>query len=388
MVRLRHGFGSQSAVGAMYNERVGGGRANRVTDADLHYVFGQKYFADLQGVFTATTQAGVTKTAPGWNAAVDGTGRRFGFHYSLMGIGRDFADDIGFVPRVNVVKASTMDRLTFYGAPGARAERFNVYISANGTWNYDDFFAARSLLESEASARSELTLRGGWSLSLSPNWSSYAFNAGDYAGYAVPVGAALAPFQPSPRITTFTTDARVSTPQFQHYSASAGVTVGNDVDFLETSRVRRVDYNANLDLRPTQQLRLSATYRASTFNRRSDGERTLSTQIPRLKAEYQLTRSIFFRVVAQYSANRREALRDPATGRVLTIAGTPSSQSVSNLLRADWLFSYRPTPGTVFFLGYGNTTVEPDALRFQGLRRVNDAFFVKASYLFRAVGKR
>ena len=91
-------------------------------------------------------------------------------------------------------------------------------------------------------------------------------------------------------------------------------------------------------------------------------------------------------MVAQYTASKREPLIDPATGRTLYVGGTPSSESVSNSLRADWLFSYRPTPGTVFFAGYGNTMTEPDPLRFQQLRRVNDAFFVKASYLFRALG--
>jgi hypothetical protein len=51
--------------------------------------------------------------------------------------------------------------------------------------------------------------------------------------------------------------------------------------------------------------------------------------------------------------------------------------------RVDWLFSYRPTPGTVFFTGYGSSLTEDDPLAFSRLRRVNDAFFVKASYLLR-----
>jgi hypothetical protein len=58
------------------------------------------------------------------------------------------------------------------------------------------------------------------------------------------------------------------------------------------------------------------------------------------------------------------------------------------VLRADWLFSYRPTPGTVVFAGYGNTLTEPDPLALDRLRRVDDAFFVKLSYRFRAVGTR
>jgi hypothetical protein len=36
----------------------------------------------------------------------------------------------------------------------------------------------------------------------------------------------------------------------------------------------------------------------------------------------------------------------------------------------------------VFFFGYGNSLVEPDALAFQRLERTTDGFFVKVSYVF------
>jgi len=45
--------------------------------------------------------------------------------------------------------------------------------------------------------------------------------------------------------------------------------------------------------------------------------------------------------------------------------------------------AYRPAPGTVVFLGYGGTLNEPDPLAFQELRRRNDSFFAKLSYVFR-----
>jgi hypothetical protein len=49
----------------------------------------------------------------------------------------------------------------------------------------------------------------------------------------------------------------------------------------------------------------------------------------------------------------------------------------------DWLLSYRPTPGTVLFLGYGNSSREPDTYRFRDLQRLQDGLFFKLSYLFR-----
>jgi hypothetical protein len=94
--------------------------------------------------------------------------------------------------------------------------------------------------------------------------------------------------------------------------------------------------------------------------------------------------------VGQYESVTRGDARDWRTGLPL---GTRSvdpvgpvgvlQRSQQNSLRADALFSYRPNPGTVFFLGYGSSMSEHDPLAFRGLRRVGDGFFVKGSYLFR-----
>ncbi len=386
IVRLLRTFGDQSTMGMMYSGRVGGGRSNQVVDGDIHWTLDPRTFAQFQAVMSSTTDSGATQNAPMWEAVLDGTGRSFGFHYNVLGIGNGFAADNGFIQRTGVVQPSIRNRLTLYGSPGVLIERFNVYFGQGGTWNYDDFFAGKSVLEDNTSANSSLTLRGGWTLGVTPTYSSYAFDPSAYANTFVLVGNAVAPFQPSQRITTFTTAVTIATPQFARYDASVGMTAGNDVDFLETSRVRRLDYNATLDLRPTEQIRISATYLASTFTRRSDDVRSMAIYIPRIKVEYQLTRSIFFRVVSQYTAMRHDALLDPRTGQTLVIGTTPSTATVSDSLRTDWLFSYRPTPGTVFYFGYGNTLNEPQALRFQQLRRVDDGFFIKGSYLWRVLG--
>ena len=391
IVRINSGFGGQSVAGMLYSARVGGGRANRVVDADVHYVFGGLYYAQAQGAFSNTSQDGVTTNAPMWELVLDRTGRAYGFHYNVLGIGNNFAADNGFVSRIGVVEPSISNRLSLYGPPGALLEKFNVFLTNNGVWRYNDFFARKSVLEDHTSMNTSITLRRGWSFGVTPTISSYAFDPASYTtDYLKSISDIPVPFEPSPRITTFLTNVKLSTPIFAKYDASVGVTTGNDVDFLETSRVHRLDYNASMDLRPTQQIRINATYQTSTFTRRSDGARSVSTRIPRVDAEYQVTRSIFLRVVSQYTASSRSALLDPRTGQVLLIEDdstfTPSIASVSNGLRTDWLFSYRPSPGTVFFLGYGGSMTEPVALAFDRLRRTQDGFFIKASYLFQSLG--
>jgi hypothetical protein len=376
ILRVRQGFGEQSQAGVLYSERVGGGRSNRVVGADTKIVFKRIYYAQFQAVASETHLNGVTTHAPMWEGVLDATGRGWGFHYNILGIDRDFRADNGFVPRTGFVKPNIAHRFTWYGKQGALAERFQIFATVNGLWRYDDFFDQKSLLEDQGSIQGTLTLRGGWNINLSPKMSTYAFDPRDYASYSN--------FTPNDRITAGGSGFSIATPQFKRFAASMGTTVANDVDFLETSRVRRLDYNASLDLRPSDRLRINGTYQSSQFTRRETGERSAFSRIPRIKAEYQVARPIFVRVVSQYTATRREALRDPFTGSVLTLAnGTPSQASETNVLRTDWLFSYRPNPGTVFFLGYGGNLAEEDPLAFRRLRRTGDALFVKLSYLFR-----
>lgn len=375
IVRIRQGFGEQSSGGIVYSDRLRDGRSNRMFGGDTKIVFG-KYYAQFQLDESVTSESGVNRDGPLWEAVLDRTGRAFGFHYNVIGIDPDFRADNGFVPRVGYVQPSFSNRITLYGAPGALFERFNAFGTLAGLWRYHDFFSAKSVLEDRASAQMQVTLRGGWSIGATPKVATYAFDPAAYPG-----------FRPADRTNSFVSSFSVSTPQFRTFAASAGATIGNDVDLLETSRVRRTDYNASLDVRPNTRLRLNATYVSTQFVRRSDGERTAFTRIPRVKLEYQIARPIFVRVVSQYTATNREVLRDPRTGEILLVSSggqlVPSQASSSNVLRTDWLFSYRPAPGTVFFVGYGGSLTEPDPLAFQELRRQSDAFFVKLSYVFR-----
>jgi hypothetical protein len=110
--------------------------------------------------------------------------------------------------------------------------------------------------------------------------------------------------------------------------------------------------------------------------------------IPRLKLEYQLTRSIFVRAVGEYDLVEHDDLRDETrTFFPLIINGQKALATRSASLRGDYLFSYQPNPGTVLFLGYGSRADglpnPADRFSFQPLVRAQDYFFVKYSYLFR-----
>ena len=388
VLRLTRDFREQSQAGLVYSERLSDGRVNRLAGVDVRHVFGRLYYAQAQLAGSVSRAAGGQSTGTLWEAVLDRTGRAFGFHYNVIGIRPEFRADNGFVARTGYVQSGFSNRLALFGTPGRWFERYTVFSSTSALWRYRDFFSARSLLEGKASLSNMFTLRGGWSVGLTPSLNTYTFDPSAFNTLAFDNGAfAPSPFVPARKLTSVSGSLSASTPQFRKFAASVGLTSASDVDFLETSRVRRTAYNASLDLRPTSRLRVNATYASNEFVRQRDGGSSFSTRIPRLKAEYQLARPLFVRVISQYEANRREALRDYRNGQLLLLrqpdgSFAPSTVQGSNFLRTDWLVSYRPKPGTVFFAGYGGTMTEPEALAFASLRRVSDGFFVKASWLF------
>ena len=143
-----------------------------------------------------------------------------------------------------------------------------------------------------------------------------------------------------------------------------------------------------ISLRPSDRARVEGTFDYQDYWRRSDHSLVGRNMIPRVKFEYQLTRAVFMRLVGEYDLSEHDDLRDETrTNYPLIIDGQPATALRSRSVHGDYLFSYQPTPGTVFFLGYGSRADgEPDPLQrfnWQPLRRASDYFFAKYSYLFR-----
>jgi len=350
-------------------------------------VFSKLYYFEIQGANSWTRDDSVTVAAPLWQATVDRTGRSFGFHYSVEGIAPDFRADAGFVPRTGILQPSISNRFSFYGGPGAPIEQWTNFFHFQGLWNYDEFFDGGSILESQLNLNSFFTIKNGWSARVSPEWSTVRFDPAFYGDYYVDAGADTVPFAVPGRLTDlWGVDLSGSTPQGV-LAASAGVGLGQSAAFFEPAAADAVSANATVTWRPTEQIRVEGRYVYTHLNRERDGTRLSTAHIPRLKIEYQVSRPIFVRFVGQYAAQKQDALRDPATEQPILIrqddgALQPATTTIQNDLRIDFLFSYRPTPGTVFYLGYGSSMTEADAFTFQNVERVNDGFFLKLSYLF------
>jgi hypothetical protein len=165
---------------------------------------------------------------------------------------------------------------------------------------------------------------------------------------------------------------------------------GRDENFYEWSPADIKFMTLALDWRPNDKIRVSPQYQLQSYDRRTDGSTVGIGRIPRLKMEYQVSRAVFVRAIGEYNAQRQDALRDDSRTNLPILirdASTglyaPATAFERNRFRVDALFSYQPTPGTVFFAGYSSFMTEPIGLKFDALRRTNDGFFLKASYLFR-----
>jgi len=384
ITRVRRDLGTNSTAGVAFTTRDQDGAFNRLAAADLRVVFGKLYFVagQLGGSSTRDVRGGETRTSPIWEAEFDRTGRHWGFNYKLTGIGEDFRADGGFVPRNDQVSGRAFNRLTAYGSRGALIEQVNTFFGVDRIWHYHGFL--KDAVEGGEEVNPSLTLRGGWRVSGQAGHDFVDFDPADYTSYTVSAGGPPVAYQHPDGVSDgFKLSLGVNTPTFKVFNASATVARSRGGIFAEASPGYETRLSGSLTLRPTGALRVSASNTFSRITRDRDGSEFARTIIPRLKVEYQLTRSLFFRVVGEYIAGRRSALQDARTGDSLLVNGTLAAATESNRMRLDWLASFEPSPGSVIFLGYGASLDDRRAFALDNLTRSSDGFFVKVAYLIR-----
>ena len=391
IVRLQHDLPRSSKVGMVYTDRIEGPASNRVFAGDARLLFGSVYNLQLQAGASRTAESGAAITAPIWQAIFNRDGRHFGFRYHANGIHEDFRAASGFISRGGIITTNITHRATWFGSADATLQSWTTSVLLNGVRQYRRTVVGEPWLEKKLHFNNTFKLTGGWQAGASALVESFAFDPTLYQDYALqgPAGAVL-PFTGTPHIHNDDYVVTLDTPQFARFSGSVFYLWGHDENFFEWSPASIVFATYAADWRPNEKLRLNAQYQLQSYERRSDRSTVGVRKIPRVKAEYQVSRAIFLRFIGEYDARRQDTLRDdtrtdlpilirdPATGLY-----APSLAFENNRFRVDALFSYQPTPGTVVFAGYSSILSEPEGLQFGKLRRTNDGFFLKISYLFR-----
>ena len=372
-----------------YTDRVVGGDYNRVADVDGRIVFGKVYSAAFQAAKSFDKTSGVVSNAPLWEGIFARNGKQFGLRYIFTGIDEDFRARSGFISRPGIVHLGIDHNATWFGQRGSLLETLTGDILVDGQWQYSNFMHRGDAQDKKLHFGGNAGLRGGWNVGLGFYLETFGFDRGLYSAYQIlaPTGDTL-PFVGRPRITNHDYVLSVETPQWRAFSGNVLYVGGHDENFFEWAQARIDILQLGMSVRPSDRARIDASLAYQAYWRRTDNSLVGRTMIPRVKLEYQITPSIFMRVVGEYFRSERDDLRDEdRTNYPLLIEGELATAIRDRSLRGDYLFSYKPTPGTVLFLGYGSEADgEPDPLQrfnWQPLKRATDYFFVKYSYLFR-----
>src|SRR5581483_5085315 len=393
IVRAREDFAQGSQVGAVITDKEAGGSFNRLVGVDSRITFDKIYTVNLQVATSSTRDAGLSTAGPLWQAQLERTGRAFSFNLKTRGIDPEFDDASGFTARRGIASLNMDPRYTFYPSHSL-VETFAIDIGQLYTWDYRTFTAFHAPEDRQFHPTLIATFHGGWTVLYTLALETFGYDPAIYQNYYIghlaPHDTTFTHYVGGRAITNTDHNLLIVTPTFAKFDLSVFNLYGHDENYFEWSSANIWFTTIALNYRPTDRLRAQLMYNAQVYWRHDDNSIVGKTLIPRLKIEYQVSRPIFLRLVAQYDGSYQNTLRDdsrtglpiffldPATGTYARAVGFQNNQ-----LQLSALFSYQPIPGTVAFVGYGNNLTEPDGFQFHPLRRVADNVFVKFSYLLR-----
>jgi len=394
VVRIQRDLGEESTAGFVYTDRREGEFSNRLIGADARLNFRQIYGLTAQAATSVTDFGEGSEWGSLWDLSLGRSGRELSWDVSVQTMDPGLVAANGFLSRVNTAQVRGAVSHTVYGDPGARVESWTRGFSTSRNWLRQGLFGSERHLEDwKTSFITNAIMAGGWRVGGSFLFERFFFPDYLYETYAVErqsqVGLDTIPFVGVPSITNYDLVLRLTTPRFSHFSGNITYIVGLDENFDEWARGFINIINGGVEWRPNDQIRIEPSYILQHYQRPGDWTTVAFRSTPRLKAEYQATRAIFLRVVGQYQARYRDALRnDSGDNEPILIRNAQgvyvrAGELRSNDFRLDWLFSFSPSPGTVIFAGYGASLAEPDMFRFRDMDRTNDQFFVKLSYLLR-----
>ena len=395
VLRAVRDVGPLSRIGLTYTDRIDADDYNRVLGLDGRLVFRKLWTLQGHGAVSRTRSADEVITAPLWSGSLGRNGRSYDFNASINAVGEEFDAQSGFISRRNVANYVLTNAFTFLRAPGSRVESWGFNVRGQGTLTYTSFVSGRASQDRKLHFNGNMAVRGGWRMSGGVFFENFGFDSLLYADHYVErdLGGRTDTVKftaaGDPRLHNVDLTFRVNTPEWSRFSGDIFYIGGKDENFDEWQSGLIHIFTINARWRPTDLLRFEAQYQQQEYNRWKTGETVNSRKVPRLKVEYQASRFMFVRFVGQYDTQQKLDLRDdqrtnfPLLLRSDDGTFTRLSGFKRNRVRADWLFSYQPTPGTVLFVGYGSSMSEAEPLKFRDLQRTSDGFFVKWSYLFR-----
>jgi len=397
LFRLRRDIGAGSNVGVLYTDRTRSSSVfNRVVGGDARVVLGGRYALTLLGAASVTGRGVDDSFAGGmWSARFERTGRGLSFNAEVENVSPDFEAGSGFINRVGDVLWRSRVGYNWYGERGALLERWGPSLETSASWAHDDFWSGGIWEEGQIQLSFSTSFRGNLTVHSTYFRQGFDLDAQRYDGLTrTDESGGQYPFYPQQgrfqgmdgfRIFVFAnTWQRV---RFRGSSEWRETPIFYRRLGVPVERANVWNGSLGFTLYPTQSLQIESGMRHVRLDRVASGTEYSSATLPRLSAQYQLTRSLFFRLIGEYAAQSTQPLLT-RSGQPLSRCGStgcsPIGGSEANDIYFEALLSYEPTPGTVFFAGYSREMDESTAFQFRNLTARRDGFFMKLSYRFRS----
>ena len=360
---------------------------------------GGRYTLTFMGARSYTNDESLAERAEGTMTAarIERAGRTFSFNADFEDTDADFEPGSGFFQRIGDTQVNSRVEYGWYGSRGALLESIQPSLEVRGYWDHEAFWDGGGLEEGEIQLSSRISFRNNITLWANVKRSLFDYQPERYEGLFVEEsGGTYAAFRPDQGLFDGLTgmtvglwfnnwervrgNVRLSFNETPIFDRRFGVAV-------EPARSRSGEVRLNLFPTPAWKTELSVNF--SRLERMRDGVEHSTAVIPRVRSQYQFSRSLFLRTIFEYGHQESAALRDPASGRLLFACDAPGvgcdarDGSVSNDFRIEGLLGYEPSPGTVFYLGYTREMEDASAFGFRNVRPMRDGLFVKVSYLFR-----
>lgn len=367
IIRGYRDISEQDRVGFLATTRELGDGYNRAALVDGRFRFGENWQTQIEVVGTETDPRDGGEKFTGYqrNVQLNRTGRLLNTHTHFIEASPGFRTELGFQNRFFRADTSGLHQrvaLNFYPEGSTinswSTAAFGVYLEDDaGTKIY-------SQLGPSASLQFDTTR-------YDIGWTDYSeiLRAGDYPGLLTTRVYKYDEWNVGYRNNTLNeVDFRIN------YRSGTTLNLVPPVGFLpdiaDTSRI-----DIDLLLRPLDRLRINNTYLYTELETRGGGSKIFSNEIFRSNWNYQFTKELSLRFIAQHEDT------DAELSRLID----------DKNLNFDLLLRYVINPWSAFYVGYNTNQSNFDIAEMEGereliltddLKRDGDQFFVKFSYLF------
>ncbi len=398
LFRVKKDIGSGSSIGAVYTDRTGSTTDyNRVAGADARLQFTNRHTLTLMGATSFSNYDGTGRESGRLlHAKFEQAGRTFSFNGEIEDTNPEFNTANGFLQRIGETQVSSRASYNWFGPRGGVVEQIGPSLEVKSYWDHDAFWNGAGPEEAEVQLGWRFSLRGNITFWGNHKRTKFDFRPASYEGlFAQQADGSYAAFRPNQELfdNLGSTTLSLWVNKWQRVRGNVRYTFSDTPIFDRTYGVAVEPASSRstqttLNLYPTTALVGEVGIRTTSLRRKRDGSTASTAVIPRVRAQYQFSRSLFVRGIFEYRSQERFALTDPTTGRGIFAADDEGGYalrdgSIGHDFHVEGLVSYEPSPGTVFYIGYTRQMEDTDSFRFRDIRPQNDGLFVKLSYRFR-----